>query len=577
MNRIKYFLVHILIMGTLCLQAQVFPPELICIKNDTLFWSLPTNTCGSFNSYQIFASQNQNGPYTNLATITNPNQTSYVDFGANLETWYYYMESDYDCPGETVLQSEILDNRLPQIAEIEAVSVDDGNIELTWTPSPSPEVSFYIIYRITTSGTIPIDTVFNGTTYIDTNAMPNTQEEYYYVLASDDCGNASVFDDPHHSVFMQSAKDPCSENVTLTWNPYEGWDMGIARHEVWVSIDGAIPIFVESIDANANTYVFENTNRGTEHCFFIKSIQRENPGIVAFSNTICDSLEVVNRDLFIKKVSVLPNQVVELDWTWTTAAAISSVRVLRSDDNTTYSEIFSETLTPPLAPRKFYTDTEAMPDEAPVFYQVEATNPCDFSKTSNTFSTIHLSGEPRAGDINFLTWTPPEVAQAEILNYELFHSFNQVNTSLALLEADQLSYEHQIDLSDFNPAQFCFFVEADIRLHLPDSTIETTTVRSNVTCVEQFPQILAPNAFTPTGKNPVFKPVLFFEGDASYQMVIYNRWGQLLFESTQAEMGWDGKDRSGRIAPQGVYIYQIRVTQENGHLVEKKGTVLLLN
>src|SRR5690606_27474392 len=54
-----------------------------------------------------------------------------------------------------------------------------------------------------------------------------------------------------------------------------------------------------------------------------------------------------------------------------------------------------------------------------------------------------------------------------------------------------------------------------------------------------------PNAFTPNGdgNNDFFKPVV--SGIKQYDFQIYNRWGELIFTSKQAEIGWDGK-RNGQ-------------------------------
>ncbi|MBK7872077.1 MAG: hypothetical protein IPJ74_16070 [Saprospiraceae bacterium] len=39
--------------------AQIAAPELICVKNDTLFWNIPNNTCGAFRAYNIYFSQTE--------------------------------------------------------------------------------------------------------------------------------------------------------------------------------------------------------------------------------------------------------------------------------------------------------------------------------------------------------------------------------------------------------------------------------------------------------------------------------------------------------------------------------------
>jgi gliding motility-associated-like protein len=67
-----------------------------------------------------------------------------------------------------------------------------------------------------------------------------------------------------------------------------------------------------------------------------------------------------------------------------------------------------------------------------------------------------------------------------------------------------------------------------------------------------------PNAFTPNGdgNNDVFTPKTV--GVKKYKMEIFDRWGELIFISTDITLGWDGKHKKGgEILPQGVYVYKI--------------------
>lgn len=70
-----------------------------------------------------------------------------------------------------------------------------------------------------------------------------------------------------------------------------------------------------------------------------------------------------------------------------------------------------------------------------------------------------------------------------------------------------------------------------------------------------------PNTFTPDGDqhNQSFKPV-FFSGYDPYEFVMYifNRWGELVYETQNVKFGWDGSTgRSNKKAPDGVYTWKI--------------------
>jgi gliding motility-associated-like protein len=81
-------------------------------------------------------------------------------------------------------------------------------------------------------------------------------------------------------------------------------------------------------------------------------------------------------------------------------------------------------------------------------------------------------------------------------------------------------------------------------------------------------QVYAPNAFSPNddGVNDVFK--LFVNNDVtilSFQLIIHDRWGNLIFQSTDSELGWDGSHKGNRANPDTyIYAYTIEYEDENG-------------
>ncbi len=88
-----------------------------------------------------------------------------------------------------------------------------------------------------------------------------------------------------------------------------------------------------------------------------------------------------------------------------------------------------------------------------------------------------------------------------------------------------------------------------------------------------------PNAFTPNGdsRNDTFFGKGLIEGMRNFQMTIWNRWGQLVFETSDPYEGWDGRElSSGGEAPNGVYVVQIQYEGPRGGQYQEKGFVTLL-
>jgi gliding motility-associated-like protein len=92
---------------------------------------------------------------------------------------------------------------------------------------------------------------------------------------------------------------------------------------------------------------------------------------------------------------------------------------------------------------------------------------------------------------------------------------------------------------------------------------------------EVVPLLDVPNAFTPGrfGKNSTVKP----EGFGINRMMfrIYNRWGQMVFESNDQRFGWDGTF-NGKPQPMEVYAYVLDVEFSDGTRTRKTGDITLI-
>ncbi len=87
--------------------------------------------------------------------------------------------------------------------------------------------------------------------------------------------------------------------------------------------------------------------------------------------------------------------------------------------------------------------------------------------------------------------------------------------------------------------------------------------------------LILPNAFTPgTGVNNKFSVIKRGEATLNH-FRIFNRWGEVVFETTNVNDGWDGTFK-GAPQPLGVYVYDVQAVTKTGKLFNKKGNVTLL-
>ncbi len=94
--------------------------------------------------------------------------------------------------------------------------------------------------------------------------------------------------------------------------------------------------------------------------------------------------------------------------------------------------------------------------------------------------------------------------------------------------------------------------------------------------VYKGPDIYVPTAFTPNGdgRNDRFLPVPVGIKSLNYFRV-FNRWGQLLFQTKTLHDGWDGKFNSTQQAS-GVYVWMIEAVTNQDKVITKKGTVTII-
>jgi len=90
--------------------------------------------------------------------------------------------------------------------------------------------------------------------------------------------------------------------------------------------------------------------------------------------------------------------------------------------------------------------------------------------------------------------------------------------------------------------------------------------------------IYTPNAFTPDGNgtNDVFLPSIQGDDANSFEMYIFDRWGEVVFKSTNKTQGWDGTHNNMK-AKEDVYVWKIKVKSAiNAKKYEYTGHVTLL-
>jgi gliding motility-associated-like protein len=129
--------------------------------------------------------------------------------------------------------------------------------------------------------------------------------------------------------------------------------------------------------------------------------------------------------------------------------------------------------------------------------------------------------------------------------------------------------------------EYSIMLVAENQYGCPDTMQLPDVVTAKASGMIDFPNAFTPN---PTGgsngiydtrsfDNDVFFPI--HNGVDEYQLQIFNKWGEMLFESNDVNRGWDGYYR-GELAKQDVYVWKVRAKFIDGQHAELSGDVTLI-
>jgi gliding motility-associated-like protein len=131
------------------------------------------------------------------------------------------------------------------------------------------------------------------------------------------------------------------------------------------------------------------------------------------------------------------------------------------------------------------------------------------------------------------------------------------------------------------------FYDIQLAIESANGCQDTMTLVKGVEAYSEG-ELNVPNAFMPDKSGPsggiyvpgdphnhIFYPTVAAGDLEIYELQIFNRWGNLLFESREPERGWDGY-YNDKLCPQDVYVWRIKCRFVNGIEIVKTGDVTLL-
>ncbi|MCR9252199.1 MAG: gliding motility-associated C-terminal domain-containing protein [bacterium] len=380
----------------------------------------------------------------------------------------------------------------------------------------------------------------------------------YYNDAEDNCGETSFVYSPLQNIAQPAINDvsydqSCIDLISATLNLTI---TNSVRHLVEFSSDGST---FQAVDTAFNTdqITIDGLNFNSTTVFFRVSAIDE-----CTSNTILPATfeltEIPNAIDPITNINAsYDNKNVQLVWEEPLFTYLE-YDIYQSRNQAAFSLVGT-------ASTNTFTDTGLNPDINLYQYQIISSDTCgNTSSTSITATPTYLSFDQEQGNFYNLFWNSYEgwISGIAAYNLQTLAEDGTPQDEFTIAEQNQ----KLLNITNLPGNRFrirIISVEGGFQAY--SNTI--TLAKSNT--------ILIPDAFSPNGDgiNDEIRPIL--NSSDNFEFLIYNKWGELVFQSTNVFVGWDGIYRN-RVAASGTYIYRIKYENEEGEVINQSGSFILL-
>jgi len=501
-------------------------------------------------------------------------------------TYRIIIENSIGCSSISNARGAIFkDVELPLEPFLDSVSINKDEFPVMgWTPSESEDVTGYIIYYVTdtASGVGNEFTRIYGrdnTFYIDSAAYPCDTIFFYAIAALDSCGNKSpgTYAKLRNTILLNDIEyNVCNRTNTLSWSAYYDVEPPLEHYNIYFSQDGGLFSLAGQTDPGELSFTHTDVVPGSVYTYYVQAIFGDRSSS-SCEKTITPYAYQEPDFVYFANTDVLPSNDIELTIDVDTNVNFCTWNIYRNDPQAIIiSQIASISKTELNSLPLTFIDENVDPTLGPYFYYVEVLDSCEKTAlTSNDNKTIFLSAANSGENLNHLQWNAFEGWDAGVEKYYIYRMVDGIEptTPIDSTEATVLEYDDDLAAIDKATGAIVYWVQA--LENEGDAYGFKSRANSNRAAAGISGEMYMPNAFRPGGVTPEFKPVYRFFGGTVYSLQIFNRWGQLIFESENPEQGWDGTYK-GNMVPVGVYVYRLVYQNPEQDAMVKRGTVVVV-
>ncbi|NLJ44847.1 MAG: hypothetical protein GX431_14405 [Bacteroidales bacterium] len=466
----------------------------------------------------------------------------------------------------------------PESPEFTLVTINpaNGQTVMTWIASPSPDVAGYVVYLYKDGEGYAIDTIFDphATSYSAVRQGTSYYSESYVVAAIDYSGNISPLSNELGTIYANSLTDTCNNRIVLKWNKYPSLPSEVTGYDILVSVNSGAYYLAGHTSAETTEFLFGNISSGSDYCFTVGANLQN--GLKSVSNKACVSVMVqkIPRWINADYATVNDNDEISLSFTIDPTSETDLFSVERRQGfSGTFQQIAQ--ISKADADNVSYTDKTVVKNTV-YFYRLAAINSCNIKAAySNVASGMILQNKTEGNEI-LLAWNRYREWKGTVSSYRIYmdagNGFSEISS------AGPVDTTFSISIPDImytlRNGRVCFYVTASETGNPHGIQGET---RSNISCVTINETVTVPNVFTPDGdlKNDLFKPVLTYT-PVEYRLVITDRQGKIIFDTTAFLESWDGRDKAGDMVNEGVYLWFLSIKTPSGKNISRTGTVTLI-
>ena len=429
---------------------------------------------------------------------------------------------------------------------MESVSVNpnnSGNITITWLPSAAHDaIGYYVYLNNNTGGSYTnIGTVTSGFSFVTTGNVTNTIYNYA-VAAYDSCGNVGAIGIDLNTINLKAKLDVCRAAIDLKWNPYLV-NGGVSSFKIHVSENGAPYNLLATVGNTSVSYSHTTLTANSYYRYYVEAVTNT-MARTATSNSDSVFAELLTLPTFsyLKTATVKDSRKVYVEALVdnTPGVDVSKYKLQRSPTvggpfNTVGVVNFNN------MPIISFTDYTAQTENGSYYYRIITVDSCGNNVLiSNLGRTIFINGHPDFNLINKLAWNNYDGWMGGLKDFSLYRAVDGIWDPTPVTKPTFGINDYNDNVADIyqTTGKFCYKIQA---YEGPGNTYGfADSSMSNEFCLIQEPHLYVPSAFTPGGKNPVFKPSFIYIDPKNYQFLVFSRWGEKVFETNDPSIGWDG-------------------------------------